>query len=48
MSLLTARGDLSEVVVTALGIKRQEKALGYAVSKVDPATKCCRNRNPMF
>ena len=26
----------SEVVVTALGIKRQDKALGYAVSKVDP------------
>lgn len=27
-----------EVVVTALGIKRSEKALGYAVSKVDPNT----------
>lgn len=26
---------LSEVVVTALGIKREEKALGYAVQKVD-------------
>ncbi|HKC37466.1 MAG TPA: SusC/RagA family TonB-linked outer membrane protein, partial [Chitinophagaceae bacterium] len=26
----------TEVVVTALGIKRQEKALGYGVSKVDP------------
>ncbi len=26
----------SEVVVTALGIKRQDKALGYGVSKVDP------------
>ena len=26
----------TEVVVTALGIKRQDKALGYAVSKVDP------------
>jgi TonB-linked SusC/RagA family outer membrane protein len=26
----------SEVVITALGIKRQEKALGYGVSKVDP------------
>lgn len=26
----------TEVVVTALGIKRTEKALGYAVSKVDP------------
>ncbi|CAN5215440.1 SusC/RagA family TonB-linked outer membrane protein [soil metagenome] len=27
---------LTEVVVTAVGIKRSEKALGYAVSKVDP------------
>src|SRR5690349_5556786 len=26
----------AEVVVTALGIRRTEKALGYAVSKVDP------------
>src|SRR5688500_5981164 len=26
----------AEVVVTALGIKRQDKALGYGVSKVDP------------
>ena len=26
---------LSEVVVTALGIKREEKALGYAVQKID-------------
>lgn len=28
----------TEVVVTALGIRRSEKALGYAVSKVDPNT----------
>jgi len=28
--------SMSEVVVTALGIKRQDKALGYAVSKLDP------------
>ena len=28
--------QLSEVVVTALGIRRSEKALGYSVSKVDP------------
>jgi len=27
--------NIEEVVVTALGIKRQEKALGYAISKVD-------------
>ena len=36
--LSPTKDDLSEVVVTALGIKRQEKALGYAVSKVDPNT----------
>lgn len=30
--------NLSEVVVTALGVKKSEKALGYAVSKVDPST----------
>src|SRR5699024_4356650 len=29
-----AVGQLNEVVVTALGIKREEKALGYAVQKV--------------
>ncbi len=28
----------TEVVVTALGIRKSEKALGYAVSKVDPAS----------
>ena len=27
--------SLSEVVVTALGIKREEKSLGYSVGKVD-------------
>jgi len=36
--LSPGKGDLSEVVVTAMGIKRSEKALGYAVSKVDPST----------
>jgi TonB-linked SusC/RagA family outer membrane protein len=37
--LVTVKSTVSieqEVVVTALGIKRSEKALGYAVSKVDP------------
>ncbi len=35
---LTKRADeLQEVVVTALGIRREQRALGYAVSKVDPA-----------
>lgn len=28
--------SLSEVIVTALGIKRDQKAIGYAASKVDP------------
>ncbi|MCY4780261.1 SusC/RagA family TonB-linked outer membrane protein [Sphingobacterium sp. UT-1RO-CII-1] len=32
--LETAYGGLDEVVVTALGIKREQKALGYAVQKV--------------
>ncbi len=29
-------GDLTEVIVTAAGIKRSEKTTGYAISKVDP------------
>jgi TonB-linked SusC/RagA family outer membrane protein len=33
---LVAATSLSEVVVTAFGIKRSEKALGYSVAKVDP------------
>ncbi len=32
--LKSTNANLSEVVVTALGIKREEKALGYAVQKV--------------
>ena len=35
VSLKQASTALSEVVVTALGIKREKKALGYAVSTVD-------------
>lgn len=38
IKLTPAKADLSEVVVTAMGIKRNERALGYAVSKVDPGT----------
>ena len=34
--VLSRSGELQEVVVTALGIRRSEKALGYSVSKVDP------------
>jgi TonB-linked SusC/RagA family outer membrane protein len=33
---LTTQGTLSEVVVTALGIRRNDKSLGYSVAKVDP------------
>jgi TonB-linked outer membrane protein, SusC/RagA family len=35
VSLRTGNQNLTEVVVTALGIKREKKALGYAVSTVD-------------
>lgn len=35
ITLVEEATGLDEVVVTALGIKRQEKALGYAVQKVD-------------
>lgn len=34
ISLDVKTGDLSEVVVTALGIKKEKKALGYALSEV--------------
>ncbi len=38
VSLALDNASLSEVVVTAMGIKRSEKALGYAVSSVNPNT----------
>ena len=38
VSLDTDTRALEEVVVTALGVKRSEKAIGYAVSKVDAST----------
>jgi hypothetical protein len=38
VTLAPSKADLSEVVVTAMGIKRSERAVGYAVSKVDPST----------
>ena len=34
IQLAEAAGQLEDVVVTALGIKREEKSLGYSVSKV--------------
>ena len=36
--LLPLENNLDEVVVTALGVKRQEKALGYSSQKVDGAS----------
>ncbi|HUC82859.1 MAG TPA: SusC/RagA family TonB-linked outer membrane protein [Flavisolibacter sp.] len=38
VSLRSGNDNMQEVVVTAMGIRRSEKALGYAVSKVDPST----------
>ncbi|SMC61180.1 TonB-linked outer membrane protein, SusC/RagA family [Pedobacter africanus] len=35
VNMNSSSSDLNEVVVTALGIKREEKSLGYAVTKVD-------------
>ena len=35
-STLTGQGVMAEVVVTALGIRRSDRGLGYAVSKVNP------------
>ncbi len=39
--------QLGEVVVTALGIEREQKTLGYATAKVDP-TDFNTNRTPNF
>lgn len=36
VSLAASTSNMEEVVVTAVGIRRSEKALGYSVSKVDP------------
>src|SRR6187551_715973 len=35
-STLSGQGAMAEVVVTALGIRRSDRGLGYAVSKVNP------------
>ena len=35
VSMASSSQELNEVVVTALGIKREEKSLGYSVGKVD-------------
>ncbi|MEP7278730.1 MAG: SusC/RagA family TonB-linked outer membrane protein [Bacteroidota bacterium] len=36
VEVVKTQTSLTEVVVTALGVKKSEKALGYAISKVDP------------
>ena len=38
VTLNTSEGSLSEVVVTALGIQRQKKSLGYAIQEVKGET----------
>ncbi|MCO5242212.1 MAG: SusC/RagA family TonB-linked outer membrane protein [Chitinophagaceae bacterium] len=45
--LVEDRQALSEVVVTALGIKRESKALGYSVTKVD-GSELTTNREANF
>ena len=35
-STLTGQGVMAEVVVTALGIRRADRGLGYSVAKVNP------------
>ena len=37
-TIVRTNAELSTVVVTAAGIKRSEKTIGYAISKVDPST----------
>ncbi|HET7897353.1 MAG TPA: carboxypeptidase-like regulatory domain-containing protein, partial [Flavisolibacter sp.] len=37
INLFPSRQAMQEVVVTALGARRNERALGYSVAKVDPA-----------
>lgn len=37
LTMSMSNESLSEVVVTAMGIKRTERALGYGVSRVDPS-----------
>src|SRR6187399_1435583 len=38
IALQNQNRELTEVVVTALGIRRSDKALGYSIGKVDPTT----------
>lgn len=45
VSLISTEEALDEVVVTALGIKREKKALGYAVQDIN-AEELMKNKNP--
>jgi len=44
VTLKKGEGELQEVVVTALGIKKQEKSLGYATTQLD-AKELMKNKN---
>jgi len=44
ITLETAKGELQEVVVTALGIKKEQKSLGYSVTQLD-AKELMKNKN---
>ncbi len=44
ITLQRQEGELGEVVVTALGIKKQEKSLGYATTQLD-AKELMKNKN---
>src|SRR6185503_7159189 len=44
ITLQREQGELGEVVITALGIKKQEKSLGYATTQLD-AKELMKNKN---
>ncbi len=44
ITLQQGKGELQEVVVTALGIKKEQKALGYSVTQLD-AKELMKNKN---
>lgn len=48
VTLVASSSNLNEVVVTAMGIKRSTKALGYAVSNVDANTVLQKSEPDVF
>ncbi|KAA9037195.1 SusC/RagA family TonB-linked outer membrane protein [Ginsengibacter hankyongi] len=50
VNLASSEGELNEVVVTALGIKRERRSIGYAVStiKAEELTKAGSTMNPFL